>query len=144
MVNGVFRAVRYFQDIRTFYAVGDSGAIYRRFNGLNWQVVTNTVFPDAALYDVAYDPASEQVFIVGDDAGAPVAMSLYEDALNDITADVGITEGIQRVMNEDGIAIRVTMSYDHDYLGAKFTLDTLYGVAEMRDSHGVAVSTDEI
>jgi len=38
----------------------------------------------------------------------------------------------------------VTMSYDHDYLGAKFTLDTLYGVAEMRDSHGVAVSTDEI
>jgi hypothetical protein len=51
---------------------------------------------------------------------------------------------IQRVMNEDGIALRVTMSYDHDYLGAKFTLDTLYGVAEMRDSHGVAVSTDEI
>ena len=50
----------------------------------------------------------------------------------------------QRVMAEDGIAIRVTMSYDHDYLGAKFTLDTLYGVAEMRDSHGVAVSTTEI
>jgi len=47
-------------------------------------------------------------------------------------------------MAEDGIAIRVTMSYDHDYLGAKFTLDTLYGVAEMRDSHGVAVSTTEI
>lgn len=51
---------------------------------------------------------------------------------------------LQRVMNEDGIAVRVTMSYSHDYLGAKFTLDTLYGVAEMRDSHGVAVSTDEI
>lgn len=50
----------------------------------------------------------------------------------------------QRVLNEDGIALRVTMSYSHDYLGAKFTLDTLYGVAEMRDSHGVAVSTDEI
>jgi hypothetical protein len=51
---------------------------------------------------------------------------------------------MQRVLNEDGIAVRVTMSYDHDYLGAKFTLDTLYGVAEMRDSHGIAVSTDEI
>ena len=50
----------------------------------------------------------------------------------------------QRVLNEDGIAIRVSMSYDHNYLGAKFTLDTLYGVAELRDSHGVAVSTDEI
>lgn len=50
----------------------------------------------------------------------------------------------QRVLNEDGISIRATMSYSHDYLGAKFTLDTLYGVAEMRDNHGVAVSTDEI
>lgn len=50
----------------------------------------------------------------------------------------------QRVLNEDGVALRVTMSYSHDYLGAKFTLDTLYGVAELRDSHGVAVSTDEI
>ncbi len=50
----------------------------------------------------------------------------------------------QRVLNEDGIALRVTMSYSHDYLGAKFTLDTLYGVAELRDSHGVAVSTAEI
>jgi len=56
-------------------------------------------------------------------------------------AEMGVR---QRVMNEDGIAIRVTMSYSHDYLGAKFTLDTLYGVAEMRDNHGVAVSTAEI
>lgn len=59
------------------------------------------------------------------------------------TAPAGMG-AVQRVMSEDGIALRVTMSYDHDYLGAKFTLDTLYGVAEMRDSHGVAVSTDEI
>lgn len=50
----------------------------------------------------------------------------------------------QRVLNEDGIALRVTMSYSHDHLGAKFTLDTLYGVAELRDNHGVAVSTAEI
>ncbi len=51
---------------------------------------------------------------------------------------------VQRVMNENGIALRVTMSYSHDYLGAKFTLDTLYGVAELRDNHGVVVSTTDI
>jgi len=51
---------------------------------------------------------------------------------------------VQRVMNENGIALRVTMSYSHDYLGAKFTLDTLYGVAELRDNHGIAVSTTDL
>ena len=50
---------------------------------------------------------------------------------------------VQSVMDEDGLGLRVTMSYDHDYLGAKFTVDLLWGVAEMRDNHGVAVSTDE-
>jgi hypothetical protein len=35
------------------------------------------------------------------------------------------------------------MSYDHDYLGAKFTVDMLWGVAELRDNHGVAISTEE-
>lgn len=49
----------------------------------------------------------------------------------------------QVVMQENGISIRVTMSYDHDNLGMKVTLDTLYGVAELRDDHGVAVSTTE-
>lgn len=50
----------------------------------------------------------------------------------------------QVVMNEDGVGLRVTMSYDHDYLGWKVTIDTLYGVAELRDNHGIAVSTTEI
>ena len=50
----------------------------------------------------------------------------------------------QRALAEDSVSLRVTMSYSHDYLGAKFTIDTLYGVAELRDNHGVAVSTDEI
>lgn len=49
----------------------------------------------------------------------------------------------QVVMQENGVSIRVTMSYDHDNLGMKVTLDTLYGVAELRDDHGVAVSTTE-
>lgn len=50
----------------------------------------------------------------------------------------------QRTLAEDGIALRVTMSYSPDYLGAQFTLDVLYGVAEMRDNHGVVISTAEI
>lgn len=50
----------------------------------------------------------------------------------------------QTIMVEDGVILRVTMSYDHDYLGEKMTVDVLYGVAELRDSHGVAVSTTEI
>ncbi len=50
---------------------------------------------------------------------------------------------IQSVMDEDGLGLRVTMSYDHDYLGAKFTVDVLFGIGEMRDNHGVVVSTEE-
>lgn len=51
---------------------------------------------------------------------------------------------VQRVMDEDGIGIRVTMSYSPDYLGVQLTLDILYGVAELRDSHGITVRTSEL
>lgn len=51
---------------------------------------------------------------------------------------------VQRVMNEDGVGLRVTMSYNPDHLGVQITIDVLYGVAELRDSHGVVVSTTEI
>lgn len=50
----------------------------------------------------------------------------------------------QRVMDEDGIGLRVTLSYSHDYLGVKVTIDVLYGVAELRDAFGVLVNTTEI
>lgn len=50
----------------------------------------------------------------------------------------------QVVASEDGMGLRVTMSYDTDYLGPKVTIDVLYGVAELRDNHGVVVSTTEI
>lgn len=50
---------------------------------------------------------------------------------------------IQKVMSEGGLGLRVTMSYDHNYLGVKVTIDVLYGVAELRDSHGIVVSTTE-
>lgn len=60
-------------------------------------------------------------------------------------ASVGDGMGVvQRSMAEDGIGIRVTLGYDKDHLGVQCTLDVLYGVAELRDSHGVVVSTDEI
>lgn len=51
---------------------------------------------------------------------------------------------IQITMNEDGIGLRVTMSYSPDYLGAQVTVDVLYGVAELRDNHGVVVSTADL
>lgn len=50
----------------------------------------------------------------------------------------------QSVMDEDGIGLRVTLSYDTGYLGPKISIDVLYGVAELRDNHGVVVSTSEI
>ena len=53
--------------------------------------------------------------------------------------------GVQQVtMAEDGVGLRVTRSYSPAYLGEQLTIDVLYGVAELRDSHGVVVSTDEI
>ncbi len=42
-----------------------------------------------------------------------------------------------------GIGLRVTMAYSPTYLGVQVTIDVLYGVAELRDSHGVVVSTAE-
>lgn len=51
---------------------------------------------------------------------------------------------IQRVMDEDGMGLRTTVSYNPDHLGVQVTIDVLYGVAELRDSHGVVVRTTEI
>lgn len=51
---------------------------------------------------------------------------------------------VQRAMSEDGIGIRLTMSYNPDHLGVQVTADLLYGVAELRDNHAVVVSTAEI
>lgn len=51
---------------------------------------------------------------------------------------------VQRTMSEDGMGLRVTMGYDKDYLGMQATIDVLYGVAELRDNHGVVVRTSEI
>lgn len=69
------------------------------------------------------------------------AMVLATRPLAVAPAGMGV---MQTMMNEDGIGLRVTLSYDHDYLGAKCTVDVLYGVAELRDNHGVVVSTADL
>ena len=69
------------------------------------------------------------------------AMVLAMRPLATAPAGMGVQ---QQVMSEDGMGLRVTMSYDHDYLGTKFTVDVLYGVAELRDNHGIVVRTTEI
>jgi hypothetical protein len=51
---------------------------------------------------------------------------------------------VQKVMDEDGVGIRVTMSYSPNYLGVQLTLDVLYGVAELRDNHGVTLRTTDL
>lgn len=69
------------------------------------------------------------------------AMVLATRPLPAAPAGMGV---VQSILDEDGIGLRVTVSYDHDYLGAKVTLDVLYGVAELRDNHGVVVSTADL
>lgn len=50
---------------------------------------------------------------------------------------------VQKVMDENGLGLRTTVSYNPDYLGVQVTIDVLYGVQELRDNHGVVVSTTD-
>ena len=49
---------------------------------------------------------------------------------------------IVKTMDEGGVGLRVMISYQHTLGGHMVTVDTLYGVAELRDNHGVVVLTD--
>lgn len=49
---------------------------------------------------------------------------------------------ITKVMAENGVGIRVMISYQHLKGGHLVTLDCLYGVKALRDNHGVLVETD--
>lgn len=51
---------------------------------------------------------------------------------------------IQTSLSEDGVGLRVSMSYDTDYLANKVTIDVLYGVAELRDPFGITVATADL
>lgn len=51
---------------------------------------------------------------------------------------------VQKVMDEDGMGLRVTLSYSPNYLGVQVTIDVLYGVAIIRNNHAVVVSTTDL
>lgn len=46
---------------------------------------------------------------------------------------------VQVEVSEDGISLRLTMSYHHEVLGELCTIDTLYGYVAGRTNHGVEV-----
>ena len=69
------------------------------------------------------------------------AMILASRPLPQAPAGMGV---LQSVMDEDGLGLRVTVSYDHDFLSVLMTVDFLYGVAEMRDAFGVVITTAEV
>lgn len=50
----------------------------------------------------------------------------------------------QATLMEKGIGLRVTHAYNFNALAEQMTIDVLYGVSELRDNHGVVVSTTEI
>lgn len=92
-----------------------------------------------------------QVFV---DQNIPVATAVCKNLFFQRNAMVMATRPLplapagtgvaQQVMSEDGIGLRVTLSYSPNHLGMQATIDVLYGVAELRDNHGVVVSTTEI
>lgn len=92
-------------------------------------------------FDVYMD---QQVKVV---SGACKNLFFHRDAFVLVTRPLaGDGDGmgvVQRTMEEDGIGVRVTLGYDKDLLGIQCTIDVLYGVGELRDNHGIAVSTDE-
>lgn len=69
------------------------------------------------------------------------AMALVTRPLPQAPAGMGVQ---QVTMAEDGVGLRATIGYNKDHLGLQVTIDVLYGVAEIRDNHGVVVSTTEI
>lgn len=60
-------------------------------------------------------------------------------AVRRLGTDANGMGGVQVEMQEDGVTIRVTMSYQHAQLGRMTTIDTLYGFVAGRTAHGVEV-----
>jgi hypothetical protein len=67
------------------------------------------------------------------------AMALVTRPLPSPQAGTGV---VTKVMSENGLGLRVMISYQHLKGGHLVSIDCLYGVAELRDNHGVVVSTD--
>lgn len=95
-------------------------------------------------FDVFMD---QQIKVVAGTPSQCKNLFFHRDALVLVTrplANDGDGMGVvQRTMEEDGLGIRVTLGYDKDLLGIQCTIDVLYGVAELRDNHGIALSTTE-
>ena len=71
----------------------------------------------------------------------------HRDAIALISRPMRVTKSpnvVQVVMQEDGISLRVTQWYDPNGKAEVMSIDTLYGVAELRDNHAIVVSTTEI
>lgn len=49
----------------------------------------------------------------------------------------------QVIMSENGIGLRVTMSYNANALAEQMTIDIIYGLAELRDAFGVVLTSTE-
>jgi hypothetical protein len=113
------------------YELGD--APQGLINALTGRFVGFNIFMDQKVATAASE--CKNLFFQKD------AMVLATRPLPQVEDGMGV---VQRVMAEDGIGLRVTMSYSADYLGAQVTIDVLYGVAELRDNHGVVVRTTEI
>lgn len=72
---------------------------------------------------------------------------MARDALTLVSRPMSVTQRqyVEQVtMSEGGISVRVTLSYNANSLGEQMTIETLYGVSELRDDHGVVVSTTEV
>jgi hypothetical protein len=59
-----------------------------------------------------------------------------------LPAPISGTGVVSKTMDEDGVGLRVQISYQHLLGGHLATVDVLYGVAELRDALGVNVRTD--
>lgn len=154
-VAGILNARRYLNSakapMQNRVAVLHEDAEYEM---LNLEKVTNSNYVQA-LGNLAansmigrfggFDFFLDQQVVVS--SGQCKNMFFHRDALVLATRPLALAPAgwgvYQTTMDEDGLGLRVTMSYDPDLLGAKFTVDVLFGVGELRDSFGVVVSTEE-
>lgn len=75
-------------------------------------------------------------------------IAFHRDAMTLVTRPLpAVPDGMGAqsvVMQEDGIGIRVTYSYNPSYLGVQVTLDILYGVAEIWDEYGLVIRSTDV
>jgi hypothetical protein len=87
---------------------------------------------------------SHQVVNTGTAPGKDHNVFAHRNAITLVSRPMPVVQapGVAQVnMSEDGMAVRVTTSYNPDHLGFQTTVDTLYGAAILRASHGVDVQT---